>query len=136
MKNISLAVLLILIAGCCNSREYEIVRSPDCAYEPNSFVISEIPGQKLDIKSCLAAKFCSPDDAKFAKSLSDEVLNESWRYINNRSKHKTSILAAREIGDFILIFVDETNVADGGFEFVYSKKLKKVVGTFTAGYRG
>lgn len=136
MKSYMIAALLVLIAGCSSVREYVITKSPDCIYAPNSFVIVEIPNQKLDIKTCLSANFGNPDDVEFAKSLPDEVLNEASKYIESKTEFKSRIRAAREVGDFILIFVTEIDVADGGFEFVYSKKSKKVVGDFTAGYRG
>ena len=128
--------LSLLVAGCSSLKEYAITRSADCVYGPNSFTVVEIPNQKLDFKSCLAAKFGNADDIAFAKTLPDEVVNESRKYIDSRTKAESRIHAARQVGDFILIFVDEAHVADGGFEFVYSKKAKKVVGAFSAGYRG
>lgn len=132
-------VLLGMILSCDSksaAEEYLIKKSQDCVYAPDSFVVVEIPGQKLDIKSCLSAGFGNQDDIKTAKSLPMEVLEEAEKFIKSRTKFKTRIYAAREIGDYILIFVNELGVADGGFEFIYSKKTKKVIGVFIAGYRG
>ena len=135
MKMLRLA-MLVLVAGCYGAREYAISKETGCVYEPNSFAVVEIPGQKPDIKSCLGAKFGNSEDVVCAKKLPEDVLNEARKFIQSRTKREARIYAAREIGDFILIFVDEINVADGGFEFVYSKKSKKIVGAFSAGYRG
>jgi len=136
MKKMLQLVMLVLVAGCHGAREYVISKDPVCVYETNSFLVVEIPGQKLDIKSCLKTKFGSPEDFACAMKLPEDVLNEAEKYIQSRTKREARIYAAREIGDFILIFVDEKNVADGGFEFVYSKTTKKVIGEFVAGYRG
>jgi hypothetical protein len=124
----------------CDSKslagEYSMTKSPDCVYAPDSFVVVEIPNQKLDIKSCLSLRFGNENDIKTVKSLPEKVLREADKFIKSRTKFKTRIYAAREIGDYILIFVNELGVADGGFEFIYSKKTKKVIGIFIAGYRG
>jgi hypothetical protein len=136
MKKMLQLAMLLLIAGCIGTREYVISKSPDCVYETNSFLVVEIPSQKLDIKSCLKEKFGTPEDFAYARKLPEDVLSEAQKFIQSKTKREARIYAAREIGDFILIFVDEKNVADGGFEFIYSKKAKKVIGEFVAGYRG
>jgi len=40
------------------------------------------------------------------------------------------------LGNYILLYFNEPKIADGGFEMVYSKKLKKIIGFFSAGYKG
>ncbi len=135
MKTTILVLLTLLIAGCGKS-EYTFSKSPECVYAPDSYQVLEIPNQKLDVETCLTAGFGNSDDMSFAKTLAPSILNEAHLYIDSVSECDPHIIAAREIGDFILIFVDERGMADGGFEFIYSKKSRKVVGHFVAGYRG
>ena len=135
MKTNMFILLIPLIAGCGKS-EYTFFKSPECVYAPDSYQVLEIPNQKLDIETCRSEGFGNSDDRSFAETLTPAILDEAHLYIASIRTRETHIYAAREIGDFILIFVDEPGVADGGFEFIYSKKSKKVVGRFVAAYRG
>lgn len=145
MKKIIIRILLIIITGVCltfliflqrSVSTYTIVKNPECTYIEGSDWITAIPGQKLDVKTCFTLGFFSAEDVAYASSLTEEVIRESKKYIKARTKHEAYISHARKIGDFILIFVHEPNVADGGFEFIYSIHDKKVAGTFMAGIRG
>jgi hypothetical protein len=145
---IKIALLVILIGIACSAlfiwpqdsatyeMTYEIMKNPKCTYELGTDTISAVPGQELDIETCLSLGFGSAIDRAYASKLSADIIHEAELFIKTKTKHEYSVYAAREIGDFILFFVRETDVADGGFEFIYSITDKKVVGMFVAGYRG
>ena len=135
LVTVGILIPLILFVVCGKS-EYTFSRSPKCVYAPGSYQVLEIPNQKLDIETCLSEGFGNSNDWSFAETLPPSILEEANLYIDSVSGHETRIYAAREIGDFILIFVIRPDMPDGGFEFIYSKKSKKVVGTFMAGYKG
>lgn len=78
-------------------------------------------------------------EQELAKNIEQEILEKAKKYIeftkiNTTPSHYLS--AAKDLEDYILLYFSEPDIIDGGFEIVYSKKLQKIVGFFSAGYKG
>ena len=75
-------------------------------------------------------------DREYAKNLPASVRNRLVQHVAAPRFGKSELIYARKIGDFILVFYDQPNTDDGGFELVYSLKEKRVLGWFFGDYRG
>lgn len=76
-----------------------------------------------------------PIDREFVKSLSPDTVNAIESFLKP-SGRKTQIVAARPIGNYILLWVAFPEVADGGVDLIFSLEKKRVVGIFLGGYSG
>ncbi len=82
----------------------------------------------------------TPADEALVASLSAEVFAAVDEYAKTRGREgfhaAGNVTAARRIGDYLLLWVQEPGVMDGGFEVIYSVEKQRVVGTFFTGYKG
>ena len=134
IQSVSIFVLCLTLSGC-RSHETVMYKSPECVYENDSFTILEIPGQKLDIKTCLSKEFQDSLNPIDKSKLSKHAISEITNYIG-RHRHIKTQWSACKFGHFLLVFVHEEGVADGGYEFIYDQNSKHIVGSFSTGYRG
>lgn len=74
-------------------------------------------------------------DVQFVKTLSPEVVAAVERSVTPQSA-KFRIVAARPVGEYLLLWIGFPEVMDGGAHVIYSVEKKKLVGTFLGGYSG
>ncbi len=120
------------IANELYSRDPNVVYSEE---DPDSNLIVEIPGYKLD-PHCGSMIAIGPPDREFARRIDPKVLAIASGYVlygGLSFRGEFSLYAAKELGSYILLYFAEPAVVDGGFELVYSKELKNIVGMFFAG---
>ncbi len=131
----ALALLLF-----CSSAGY-FQRDPKAVYDdryPGLDLIVRIPGQALDPESALKLELGEKEFAA-ARTLDTDIVNKVIRYNVHHhfsASENVTLYAVKESGDYLLLYFREPDVMDGGFELVYSKKLKKIIGRFSAGHRG
>ncbi len=80
------------------------------------------------------------DDEKFVAALPTDVYAAIHAYVKEARGRdfnaQGNIYAARKVGAYILLWVNEPQVDDGGFELIYSIADKRIAGSFFAGYKG
>lgn len=146
MKPVLTLSLAFFIALCmvtdlvCLPDEY-FTRDPaavyDKTYESIDLII-EIPGYKLDAKSALSIPL-EKEDYEYAQGIHQDILMKARQYVAYRNISEDgqyAIYAANDLGEYILLYFDEQEIRDGGFQLVYSKKLKRIIGSFSSGYKG
>jgi hypothetical protein len=74
-------------------------------------------------------------DVEFVNSLSSDTVNAVESFLKP-SGGKILIVAARPVGNYILLWGAVPEVSDGGVDLIFSLEKKRVVGTFLGGYRG
>ena len=142
------SALFFLTAAMGSENEF-FSRDPNATYNenyPELNLVIEVPGQKLDPKSALAIPV---KDAEYesARQIDPAILDKAKRYVEYKKLNFTDdykLYAAKDLGGYILLYFQEGNskdgetvfVSDGGFELIYSNELKKIIGTFSAGYKG
>ncbi len=108
----------------------------DYAISPHSkFLVESIYGIRL-CPELMPFLNLNQKDAEYAAQLAPEIKIQLAKYLSGPRYEKSKIAHARKIGDFILIFYAQEEIADGGFELVYSIKDAKVLGNFQGDYRG
>lgn len=146
MKNSVIAILslisiLVLITNVAGSTDDFFTRDPEATYDENFKnieVVVEIPGYKLDPESALAI-LIEKEECEYAQHINPEVLEKAKKYAEYSKISVTKdyhLYAAKDLGNYILLYFDEPKVMDGGFELIYSKKLEKIIGCFLGGYKG
>lgn len=65
------------------------------------------------------------DDVRVALKAFLKPMNAKWK-----------IVAARPVGDHLLLWIGFPEIRDGGIDLIYSKKSKAIVGRFSGGWRG
>ncbi len=147
MKNYSIAICSVVFiflsaANVMGSSDDFFAVDSDAVYDkdyPTLNLVIEIPGYKLDPMSALALGV-EKEDRDRAKDFDPEILEKVKKYIGDEGGSKEEseyyLFAVKDLGDYILLYFSQPEIADGGFEFVYSKKLKKIIGQFSAGYKG
>ncbi|MBN2200479.1 hypothetical protein JW777_00830 [bacterium] len=130
---------LALFLLCASTGYFQ--RDPKAVYDdrtPGLDLVVRIPGQALDPASALQLEIGEKEFAA-ARTLDTDIVNKVIRYNVHRrfsASENVTLYAVKESGDYLLLFFREPDVMDGGFELVYSKKLGKIIGRFTAGHRG
>ena len=74
-------------------------------------------------------------DMAFVTSVAPETIKAVEEFLKPTGR-KIQIVAARPMGDYLLLWVGFQEVTDGGVDLIFSARKKKVVGTFCGGYRG
>ncbi len=124
----------------CASAGY-FQRDPEAVYDdqyPGLDLVVRIPGQALDPESALKLEIGEKEFAA-ARTLDTDIVNKVIQYNVHRqfsASENVTLYAVKESGHYLLLYFREPDVMDGGFELVYSKKLRKIIGRFTAGYKG
>ncbi len=128
----------LLINAVCLANDF-FVKDPEAVYERFGTVdyVIEIPGYKLDPQNALKISI-EKKEYEYAQRINPKIIEKAKKYIEHTKINTTDyqIYAAKDLGDYILLYFNEPEVADGGFEMVYSKRLEKIIGFFSAGYKG
>ena len=128
----------LLINAVCLANDF-FAKDPEAVYEKFGSMdyIIEIPGYKLDPQNALKISI-EKKEYEYAKHINPKILEKAKKYIEYTKINTTDyhIYAAKDLGDYILLYFNEPEVADGGFEMVYSKSLEIIIGFFSAGYKG
>jgi len=142
MKNITiicLSILLVSIFALAKSNAFAssddfFIRDPEAIYDGDSDLVVEIPGHKL-IPEVMPPQ--QKEYYDYAKSISPEIMEKAKEYVAYRKINFFSdiaraynIYAAKELGNYILLYFTLPEITDGFFELIYSKKLNKIIGTF------
>ena len=146
MKNCLALILSVIFAltsqiNAMSSPDDFFTRDPEATYDERFTdieVVIEIPGYKLDPQNALAIPI-GKEEYEYAQRINSEILEKAKKYTKYNSINITKdyhIYAAKDLGNYILLYFDEPEVMDGGFELIYSKKLNKIIGTFSAGHKG
>lgn len=135
---LSILTFGLLINAVSSANDF-FAKDPDAVYENFGSMdyIIEIPGYKLDPISALKISI-KKKEYEYAQRINPEILEKAKKYIEYTKTNTTDyhIYAAKDLGNYILLYFNEPEVADGGFEIVYSKRLEKIIGFFSAGYKG
>ena len=128
----------LLINAVCLANDF-FAKDPEAVYEKFGSMdyIIEIPGYKLDPQNALKISI-EKKDYEHSQRINSEILKKAKHYIEYTkiSAVNYHLYAAKDLGNYILLYFNEPEVADSGFEMVYSKRLKKIIGFFSAGYKG
>lgn len=137
----SVIIVLVSIANVMGSPDDFFSRDPEATYADsfiNIEVVIEIPGYKLDPQSALAIPI-EKEEYEYAQCINPKILEKAKKYVEYSKISATKdyyIYAAKDLDSYILLYFIELEVMDGDFELIYSKKLKKIIGCFSAGYKG
>ncbi|MBU1122157.1 MAG: hypothetical protein KKF54_05650 [Candidatus Omnitrophica bacterium] len=146
MKKLFTTIIAILFAlafsidARSSSNDFYAI-DPNATYDKsftNIEVVIEIPGYKLDPPHALSISI-GEKEYKYAQNINPEILEKANQYIKNKKLNSAkdySLYAAKDLGDYVLLYFREPNIMDGGFELIYSKGLNSIIGTFVAGYKG
>lgn len=77
----------------------------------------------------------TPADVAYVKSVGDDVLSVLSEFFGPKTA-KWQIVAARPVGDCLLLWVGFPGIADGGIDLIYSKKVNGIIGGFSGGIYG
>lgn len=146
MKKYSIFVLsiiftLLFFPFAMSSTNDFFTKDPDAIYDKsftNMDVVIEIPGYKLDPQRALAIPL-GTEEYEYAKRIDPDILEKAKKYVKFLKMNVASdylLYAAKDLGKYILLYFNEPKVMDSGFELIYSKKLKRIIGSFSAGYKG
>jgi hypothetical protein len=128
--------MMLVVTNAISSSDDFFTRDPEATYDKNydNFdLVVEIPGHKLN------PEIMPPQqkDDDYASHINPEILEKAEKYIEYRKINYRSdtarsykIYAAKEFGNYILLYFTLPKITDGFFELIYSKKLKKIIGTF------
>jgi hypothetical protein len=121
----AVAALAILLAGCDRPKPAWHYPAPSAATRPAAVPPSSIltPATKADIAAAPAAAA----DPAISAAVNDHLGPGAPRW---------HISAARDIGDYVLLWIGFPDVADGGIDLVYSKRDHRVRWHFLGGIRG
>lgn len=134
-------ITILLISNAVSSANNFFKKDPDSIYDEsftNMDVVIEIPGYKLDPQSALAIPI-GKKEYEYAKHIDLDILEKAKKYVKYSKMNVATdyyLYAAKDLGKYILLYFNEPKVMDGGFEFIYSKELKRIIGSFTAGFKG
>jgi hypothetical protein len=126
MSGQSLLLLLLMamtVAGCGR-------QATEPAAATQSTRPAEIPAPgvlTLATRADMDAAAGIASDPAIQKAIGDRVGGSAQRW---------QIVAARPVGDYVLLWVSFPDVADGGVDLVYSKKERCIGWDFTGGMRG
>ncbi len=98
-------------------------------------VVTKIPNYKLTFQTVKIAK----EDYIYAKRVTAEIIEKVKKYVDYRKVNQGAnynLYAAKELGEYLLLYFTEPGVMDGGFGLIYSNKLKKIIGCFAIGEMG
>ena len=128
----------LFVNAICFANDF-FAKDPEAVYEKsgNMELIIEIPGYKLDPQNALKISI-EKKEYEYARHIHPNILDKAKKYIQytRRNTEDYVLYAAKDLGNYILLYFNEPKVADGGFEIIYSKKLEKIIGFFSAGYKG
>ncbi len=129
MRFLIIALAVLVMAGCqkANVSVEEAIRPEDALSD------SARAEHHLPLESDLT--LAKPADIEFVKSLSPDTVKAVELFLRPVER-KHHIVAARLIGNYILLWVAFPEVADGGVDLIFSLEKKRVVGTFLGGYLG
>jgi hypothetical protein len=124
-----ITLAMLAMAGCqkANVAVKEAIRPEDVLTDSARIELH------LPLKGDLT--LARPADAEFAKGLSPDTVKAVELFLKPVER-KHHIVAARLIGNHILLWVAFPEVADGGVDLIFSLEKKRVVGTFLGGYLG
>ncbi len=118
--------------------EEVFIKDPNAKYRKEKNwedIVIGIPGQKLDIQSAIKIEI-GQEEFKFAQRIDRSIIEKAKIFIKKYSSEEVELYAAKNLKGYILLYFFEGNVRDGGFEIIYSKELKRIIGRFEAGYKG
>ncbi len=129
MNRYWITILAVIVMGCqkADVSVEEAIRPEDALTDS---VRTEL---HLPLKGDLT--LAKPADTEFVMGLSPDTVNAVESFLKPAGR-KTRIVAARPIGNYILLWVAFPEVADGGVDLIFSLEKKRVVGAFLGGYRG
>jgi len=122
-------------AGTVTADEY-YSRDPEVIYNeeyPELNLIVEIPGYKLDSQS-VYLHLIGKQERECAQNIDSRVLDVATGYViygGLSFRDEFSLYAAKELGGYILLYFDEPALVGGGFQLVYAKRSKNIVGIFS-----
>lgn len=139
MKGNLIAVFLVIFAvaslfNAFGSSDDFFSRDPEATYDKNYQnldLIIEVPGYKLTPE---VMPPITKENSEYAKSMSPEIMEKAKKYVEYRKiSHAANynLYAAKDIGNYVLLYFTEPEVIDGFFELIYSRKLGKIIGSFS-----
>lgn len=129
MRTVVLLLVIAALSGC------QPRRLADSASIPVEDALSDVARAELHLPSQTDLTLANKADMEFVKNLSPETIRAVEKALKPAGE-KVSIVAARPVGNYLLLWVSFPEVADGGVDLLWSVEKNKAVGTFCGGYRG
>ena len=121
---LSIVLGLATLAGCDKSNGVA-----SSAVSPTTHPAGVPPAHVLTL--------ATSDDIETANKFEDDRgIKQALAQYPASSRHSWKIVAARDVGEHVLLWLAFPAVADGGADVVYSKKERRIVGEFKGGERG
>lgn len=122
---IPLLVFFLLLTGCGRSTPTAPPRSLLTVHERSELQLPQADQLTLATQA----------DIDYVKTLPKEVHDTTTTFLQPRHQ-RFSIVAARPVGRYLLLWISFPSVADGGIDLIYSVEERTFVGEFKGGMRG
>jgi hypothetical protein len=120
-------LLFALLTACACDRRGPTAAPPPAPPAPRP---AEIPAAGVLTPA-------TPADLRAAAgAASDPAIRQAVRDYLGPSAPRWEVIAARPVGDYVLLWVNFPEIDDDGIDLVYSKKDRRVGWQFTGGLRG
>jgi hypothetical protein len=129
MKYLVLAIAGAMLAGC-HSRS----ASSGTEISPRD-LLSDAARAELRLPERNVLTLAVASDIAYVETL-DPVVTKTVGDFLKPTGRNFRIVAARQVGKHLLLWVSFPEVADGGLDVIYSVEKRKIVGDFCGGYRG
>ena len=120
-------VLIAMAAVGCDRPQTATTQTPSTTQSTRPAEVPLANVLTLATKADMEAAADVASDPAVQKAIGDYVGNSASRW---------EVVAARSLGDFVLLWVSFPDVADGGIDLVYSKKEQRIKWEFKGGERG
>ena len=117
--------LCLAVAGCDDPKATWRYPTPPVTTRPSNVPSPDVLTLATQADIATAAK--SASDPSISKAVTDYLGSGAPRW---------NIVAARDIGDYVLLWLGFPEIADGGIDLVYSKPDQRVKWQFKGGERG
>lgn len=97
--------------------------------------LSEDERGKLKLPLSTELTMAAKTDVEYVKKLKPATIAAIEKSFEPTGK-KVLVVAARPVGDYLLLWTAFEGEIDGGVDMIWSVEEKKSVGTFLGGYRG
>lgn len=125
MKCIFVLAAMVVLAGC-DRRELTIAPED---------TLSAAARAELGLPPADALTLATEADMASVAKLTPETVNAVRRFLGPAGTEIT-IVAARPVGSYLLLWVSFPKIADGGIDLIWSVEKQEPVGEFLGGYRG
>gem|GEM_PF-4416483 len=122
---IPILVLFLIVAGCER-------RTPTA---PARSLLTVQERSELHLPQVNQLTLATQTDVDYVKTLGKEVHDTTVMFLESRHQ-RFSIVAARPVSRYLLLWISFPDVVDGGIDLIYSIGKRAIVGEFNGAMRG